>query len=136
MAEKGLNQLFTLNCLRSAPVCTDVIRQEGWVGIVGAVEQSPSDVANPREAMATPTRRRTIDCAVRLQMSKERQRQLVHWCFEPSQPLGIISGLKETFINRHIVERTSKQEIRPEEQNEKTESCLENLWNERQLKGP
>ena len=26
---------------------------------------------------------------------------LVNWCFEPSQPLGIISGLKETFIERH-----------------------------------
>ena len=44
---------------------------------------------------------------------------LVTWCFEPSQPLGIISGVKETFINRHIVERTNKAEIRPEEQSEK-----------------
>ena len=35
-----------------------------------------------------------------------------------------------------IVERTNKAEIRPEEQSEKTESCLENLWNEIQLKGP
>ena len=33
------------------------------------------------------------------------------WCFEPSQPLEIISGLKETFIKRHIVERTNKAEI-------------------------
>ena len=57
--------------------------------------------------------------------------------FEPSQPLGIISRLKETFIKRHIglVERTNKVEIRPEEQSEKTESCWENLWNEIQLKG-
>ena len=51
---------------------------------------------------------------------------LINWCIEPSQPLGIISGLKETFINRHIVERTGKAEIRPGEQNEKTESCREN----------
>ena len=48
----------------------------------------------------------------------------------------IISGLKETFEERHIVERTNRAEIRPEEQSEKSESCQENLWNEIQLKGP
>ena len=40
---------------------------------------------------------------------------------------------------RCIVERTNKKEIGPEEQNEKTESCQKNLWNEIQLiqlKGP
>ena len=56
-------------------------------------------------------------------------------CFEPSKPLGIILGLKETFIKRYIVERTNKADIRPEEQSEKAESCRENLWNEIQLKG-
>ena len=56
---------------------------------------------------------------------------LVGWCFTPSQPQRIISGLRETFIRRYVVERTNKAEIRPEEQ-----SCLENLWNETQLKGP
>ena len=61
---------------------------------------------------------------------------LASWCFEPSQPLGIISGLKETFIKRYMVERTNKAEIRPEEQSEEVESCRENLWNEMQLKGP
>ena len=60
---------------------------------------------------------------------------MVIWRFEPSQPLGITSGLKETFIERHIVERTNKADIRPEEENEKAESCRENLWNEIQLKG-
>ena len=57
--------------------------------------------------------------------------QLVNWCFEPSQPLGIISGLKETFIKRYKVERTNKAEIRPEEQSEKTrESSGEFMkWN-------
>ena len=35
--------------------------------------------------------------------------------------MGIISGLKESFIKRHKVERTNKAEIRPEEQSEKTE---------------
>ena len=35
-----------------------------------------------------------------------------------------------------MVERINKAEIRPEEQSEKAESCLENLWNEIQLKGP
>ena len=29
-----------------------------------------------------------------------------------------------------------KEELRPQEQNEKTKSCRENLWNEIQLKGP
>ena len=61
---------------------------------------------------------------------------LVSWCFEPSQPQRIISGLKETFIKRYIVERTNNAEIRPEEQSEKAESCREKLWNEIQLKGP
>ena len=55
-----------------------------------------------------------------------RKKSLVNWCFEPSQPLGIISGLKETFIKRYKVERTNKAEIRPEEQSQKTESCREN----------
>ena len=43
---------------------------------------------------------------------------------------------RETFVKRYIVEWTSKAEMRPEEQSEKTESCRENLWNEIQLKGP
>ena len=47
----------------------------------------------------------------------------------------LISGLRETFIKRYIVERTNKAEVRPEEQSEKAESCLENLWSEIQLKG-
>ena len=42
--------------------------------------------------------------------------------------------LMETFIKRYVVERTSKAEIRPEEQSEKVESCRENLWNDIQLK--
>ena len=35
--------------------------------------------------------------------------------FKPSQPQRIISGLRETFIKRYIVQRTSKAE-----QNQKT----------------
>ena len=62
--------------------------------------------------------------------------ELGNWCSEPSQPLGIISWLKETFIKRYIVETTNKTEMRPEEQRKKTESCRENLWNEIQLKRP
>ena len=60
---------------------------------------------------------------------------LVSWCFKPSQPQWIISGLKETFIKRYIAERTNKAEMRLEEQSEKAESCGKNLWNEIQLKG-
>ena len=41
---------------------------------------------------------------------------LVSWCFEPSRPKRIISGLKETFIKRYIIERTYQAEMRPEEQ--------------------
>ena len=52
------------------------------------------------------------------------------------QPLGIISGLKETSMKRYIVERTNKAEIRLKELSEKKESCPENSWNEIQLKGP
>ena len=57
-------------------------------------------------------------------------------CFEPSQPQGIISGLKETFIRRDIVERTDKAEIRPKKQSKKAEGCKENLLSEIQLKRP
>ena len=62
--------------------------------------------------------------------------KLVSWCFKPSQSQRIVSGLRETFIKRYIVERTNKTEIRSEEQSEKAESCQENLLNEIQLKGP
>ena len=48
----------------------------------------------------------------------------------------IISGLKETFITRYVVEGTKVAEMRPGEQSEKTESCRKNLYNEVQLKGP
>ena len=64
------------------------------------------------------------------------RRKWVIWRFEPSQLLGIISGLEETFIKRYIAERTYETEVRPEEQSEKTETCWENLWNEIQVKGP
>ena len=47
-----------------------------------------------------------------------------------------MSGLREIFIKRYIVERTNKAETRPEEQSKKGENCRENLWNEIQLKGP
>ena len=46
---------------------------------------------------------------------------LVSWCFKPSQPQRVISGLKETSIKKYVVERTKKAEIRPEEQNKKAE---------------
>ena len=62
--------------------------------------------------------------------------ELVSWCFKPSQPQRITSGLRETFIKRYIDERTNKAERRPEEQGEKAESCREKLCNEIQLKGP
>ena len=36
--------------------------------------------------------------------------QLVSWCFKPSQPQRIISGLRETFIKRYMIQRTNKAE--------------------------
>ena len=48
----------------------------------------------------------------------------------------MITGLRETFMKRYIVERANQAEIKPEEQSEKAESSRENLWNEIQLKGP
>ena len=59
----------------------------------------------------------------------------VSWCFKPNQPQRIISGLRETFRKRYIVERTNKAELRPEEQSEKAKSCGQNLWNEISWKG-
>ena len=41
-----------------------------------------------------------------------------------------------TFVKKYVVERTNKEEIRPEVQSEKAENCRENSWNEIQLKGP
>ena len=47
----------------------------------------------------------------------------------------ILSGPKETFIKRYIVERTNNTRDKTgRTQSEKTESC-ENLWNEIQLEG-
>ena len=46
-----------------------------------------------------------------------------------------MSGLRATFIQRYIVERTNKAEVRTEEQSEKAEIYRQNLWNEKQLKG-
>ena len=62
-------------------------------------------------------------------------RERVSKCFKPSQPQRIISGLRETFIERH----SSKDQYGrtgPEEQGEKAESFRESLRNEIQLKGP
>ena len=52
-----------------------------------------------------------------------------YWKYQP------LSTLTLWRIESYIVERTIRAELRPEEQNEKAESCRENLWNEIQLKG-
>ena len=54
----------------------------------------------------TPPAARTHTLTQLMQRGKH-SKKLVNWCFEPSQPLGITSGLKETFIKRYIVERTN-----------------------------
>ena len=54
---------------------------------------------------------------------------LVSWCFKPSQPQRIISGLRETFIKRFTVERTNKAEIRPKKNNKN--KSVDNLYSMR-----
>ena len=66
------------------------------------------------------------------QTDRGRERGKVS-AFKAGQSQSIISGLMDTFMMRHIVERTNKAEIRPEEQSEKVESCRENLWDKIQL---
>ena len=63
-------------------------------------------------------------------------KKLVSLCFKPSQLKRILSGLRETFIRRYVVERTNKAETNLEEQSEKTEGSHDNLWNKIQLKEP
>ena len=58
-------------------------------------------------------------------MEKKKVGLLVNWCFEPSQPLGVISRLKETFIKKYTVERTNKPEIKLEEQWQRGELSVE-----------
>ena len=60
--------------------------------------------------------------------TKSIQKELVSWCFQPSQPQKIISGLRKTFIKRYIVERTNKAEIRQEEQNEKRRRVVGRIY--------
>ena len=48
----------------------------------------------------------------------------------------MISGLRESFLKRNIAERTNEAEKRTEEQSETAESFQENLWNEKEVKGP
>ena len=60
---------------------------------------------------------------------QKKKKNFVSWCFEPSQPQGITSGLRlrKIFLKRYTVKRTNKAEKRPEEQSEKAESCRDNL---------
>ena len=80
------------------------------------------------DALATRVRRACPSQLWRDEVRREVS-YLVGWCFKPNQPKRIISELRETFIKRHILERTKKAEIRPEERSEKAENCRENLWN-------
>ena len=44
-------------------------------------------------------------------METFRDSWFVSWCHKPTQPQRIISGLRETFIKRDIVERTNKDHL-------------------------
>ena len=54
----------------------------------------------------------------------------------PVNHCGLYQGQVDFHKDIQIVERIDKAEIRQEEQSEKAENCCENLWNDRQLKGP
>ena len=112
-----------VNACNCAWACTDIesVCTESWLW-----EENPL----PHRGIEPVPAARQSDAETEL----HPHLHLVNWCFEPSQPLRIISGLKETFIKWYVVERTKKAEIRLEEQSQKTESCRENVWNEIQLK--
>ena len=62
---------------------------------------------------------------------------VVSWCFKPSQAHRIISGLKETFIKRHIVVKTNRAKLKNEKNRVRKRRVVgSNLWNEIQLTGP
>ena len=85
--------------------------------------QWKKNIRPPEQSTEEQSLKRNICCNyVRCYMYSN----LVSGCLKPSQPQRIISGPKETFVKRY---RTKKAEIRPEEQNEKAESCQKNLWN-------
>ena len=101
--------------------------------------QTPAVIARPpqcrtadKEVKVPSAETPNLSTVPSFKMGPKLVRQLVNWCFEPSQPLGIISGLKETFIKKYIVERTNKAEIKWEKQSKKTESCRENVWIKRE----
>ena len=62
---------------------------------------------------------KSLPCSVWKMKKKKKKSYFVSWCFKTSFPQRILSGLKETFINKYIAERTNEAEIRPEEQSEK-----------------
>ena len=78
----------------------------------------------------------TLEQSIAIVQSGKLVRSLIGFFIPVNHYIRITSGLKETFIKRQMAQRTSKSEIRPEEQSEKTESCREHLWNEIHLKGP
>ena len=57
-------------------------------------------------------------------------RSVSYWCIKPSRQQRIISGLRENFTKRYTFKKTNKAE------RARKQSCLENLWNEIQFKGP
>ena len=55
---------------------------------------------------------------------------MVGWlvgALHPVKPQKLISGLRETFIERNIVEKSNKAGLRQKEHREKAESCRENF---------
>ena len=102
-----------------------------FIGALCPVDRCPAAVP---QIQNSPSSRLAVRTKMRWRLAVRGHGKVVSWCLKPSPPQRIISGLRETFIKRYIVERTNEAELRPEEKWE-SEVLLENLWNEIQLKG-
>ena len=114
---------FTLSWQHSTATCDQDILRSFQYSTATCDQDSSRKVCNTLRQHMT----RTLHAKYCNSLQQQTQfHERVNWCFEPSQALGVISGLKETFLKTYIVERTNKAEIRLEEHSKKTESCQEN----------
>ena len=67
-----------------------------------------NDWTRRRKRRKRRRRMRRTTTTTKKKQKREERKELVSWCFKPSQLQGITSGPKETFIKRYVVERTSK----------------------------
>ena len=92
------NTIMSTNCLVANLLCFSV----EWLGAYNGIDRCSA----PLLAL--------IDSTSYWSFWNSLFSNLVSWCFKPSQPQRIISGLRKTFIKRYMIERTNKTEIRQE----------------------